>query len=66
MISSVPERLAVTVSEAASMLGVSRAKLYPLITSGEIRSLKIGKCRRVPVREIESFIDRQFESEPVV
>lgn len=62
LISTTPKRLVVTVSEAASMLGLSRAKLYPLISSGEIRSLKIGKCRRVPVRELESFIERQFES----
>ena len=62
--SNLPEPLVVTVPEAARMLSLSRAKLYPLISSGEIRSLKIGKCRRVPVREIESFIDRHFDSEP--
>ncbi len=60
--SDISERLAVTVSEAAKMLSLSRAKLYPLISRREIRSLKIGKCRRVPVQEIESFIDRLIES----
>lgn len=60
--SDIPARLAVTVNEAAKMLGLSRAKIYPLISNGEIPSLKIGKCRRVPVRELESFIDRQLES----
>lgn len=59
--SDIPARLAVTVNEAAKMLSLSRAKLYPLISRGEIPSLKIGKCRRVPVREIESFIERQCE-----
>ena len=56
-----PERLVVTVPEAARMLGLSRARLYPLISTGEIPSLKIGRCRRVPVREIESFIERQLQ-----
>jgi excisionase family DNA binding protein len=66
LISTSPERLAVTVSEAAGMLGLSRAKFYQLILRGEIRSLKIDKCRRVPVREIESFIDRQIDLESVI
>ena len=61
MIADISDRLVVTVPEAARMLGISRAKLYPLISRGEIPSLKIGKCRRVPVREIESFIERQCE-----
>jgi excisionase family DNA binding protein len=59
--SLVPERLVVTVSEAASMLGISRAKIYPMILSGEIRSLKIGRSRRIPAREIESFIEQQLQ-----
>jgi excisionase family DNA binding protein len=59
--SDIPERLAVTVTEAAKMLSLSRSKIYPLISSGEIPSLKIGTCRRVPVREIESFIERLIE-----
>jgi excisionase family DNA binding protein len=60
--SVIPERLAVTVSEAAHMLGISRAKLYPMISSGEIRSFKVGTSRRVPVREVEAFMERQLQA----
>ena len=60
--SVVPERLAVTVAEAAHMLGLSKAKLYPLITRGEILSFKIGRARRVPVWAIQSFMERQLQT----
>ena len=55
------QRLALSVSEAAQMLGISRARLYPLISMGEIPSFKIGRCRRVPVTALESFIERQVQ-----
>ena len=58
---NISERLAVTVSEAAHMLGLSRAKLYPMVTRGEIPSFKVGRARRVPVREVESFMERQLQ-----
>ena len=57
----VPTPLVVKVSEAAAMLGLSRSKLYPLISKGEIHRFKIGRSRRVPVKEIESLIERQVQ-----
>jgi excisionase family DNA binding protein len=39
-------------TEAASALGVSRARLYQLLASGEINSVKIGASRRVPAVEL--------------
>jgi len=55
------QRLAISVSEAAQMLGISRARLYPLISRGEIPSFKIGGRRLVPVKALESFIERQLQ-----
>ena len=50
-------RLAVRVEEAAAMLCLSRAKLYALLAKGEIRSLKVGRRRIIPRRELERFIE---------
>jgi excisionase family DNA binding protein len=48
-------RLAVTVEEAARMLGVSRATLYKLVMHGEIDSFKVGNARRIAIAALEVY-----------
>lgn len=50
------EQLLVTVEDAAKCLGISRAKMYTLISSGEIRSVKIGRLRKISKNEMSRFI----------
>lgn len=45
---SMPERLTLTVEEAAQMLGVSRAHAYELAARGEIPTLRLGRRVLVP------------------
>ena len=47
----------VTVEEAAQQLSISRSVMFGLIMSGEIRSLKIGRRRLVPVAAIDEFVE---------
>jgi excisionase family DNA binding protein len=49
--------LAVPPAEAARMLSLSRPMIYKLIHSGELRTVNIGRTRRVPVSELERLID---------
>lgn len=49
-------KLLLTVPEAAAALAISRSKLYELIASGLIRSVRIDGSRRVPVEELEAFV----------
>lgn len=42
-------KLLLTVPEAAEALGISRSKLYQLISAGTVRSVRIDGSRRVPV-----------------
>jgi len=52
------EPLAVPVGEAARRLGIGRSLAYDLIRSGQLRSVIIGKRRRlVPVEAIESLLE---------
>jgi excisionase family DNA binding protein len=44
--------------EAAEALGVSRARLYELMTRGDIRSVKIGASRRVPAVDLQAYVSR--------
>lgn len=43
-----------TTTEAAKMLGISRAHLSRLIRDGKVRSYKVGSHHRITAREIES------------
>ena len=57
---SVTDRLMLRPAEAAEAIGVSRAKGYELIARGEIPSVKVGGCVRVPVAALQSWIAQQL------
>jgi excisionase family DNA binding protein len=42
------DRLALTVTEAASVLGISRALAYELVARGELPSIRLGRRLVVP------------------
>lgn len=50
-----------TVNEVQRQLHLSRRKLYELITSGELPSLRIGRARRIPASAVETFIADRLE-----
>jgi excisionase family DNA binding protein len=47
---------AYTVEEVAEMLHVGRDKIYFLIRTGQLRSLKIGELRRITGEQLADFI----------
>jgi excisionase family DNA binding protein len=49
-------RLAVTINEAAEMLGVGRATLYKLVMRGEIESFTVGRARRIAISTLEEYV----------
>ncbi len=58
------QKLMLRVQEAAEALGVSRAKAYELIAAGQIPSVKLGGCIRVPVAALERWIGAQTGTLP--
>jgi excisionase family DNA binding protein len=50
--------LAVRVERAAEMIGVSRAHIFRLIAAGELRTIKSGSRRLVPVEAISEYLAR--------
>ena len=54
---------AYTVEQVAEMLHVGRDKVYYLLRTGQLRSIKIGKLRRITSQHIAEFI-ASLESEP--
>lgn len=53
-----------TVNEVASQLGISRSKAYQLVSKGEVRSLAIGRSRRVSPAALSEFINTPREVIP--
>ncbi len=47
-----------TVPEAAEALAISRSKLYELIASGAIASVRIDGSRRIPLTALEEYVSR--------
>ena len=48
----------VTPEEAAKALRLGRSKIYELMASGELESVRIGRSRRIRWGALEAFADR--------
>jgi excisionase family DNA binding protein len=55
------ERLLLTAEQAAEMLNIGRCKVYDLLRTGELESIKIGRLRRIPVDNVHRFATRLVE-----
>jgi excisionase family DNA binding protein len=51
-------RLLLTVEEAAERIGICRAYMFKLIRQGDVRSVKVGRLRRVTPAALEDFVAR--------
>jgi excisionase family DNA binding protein len=58
------ERLVLSVTEAAGMLGISRGLAYELVARGELPSLRLGRRIVVPRRALEALLEAGV-AEPV-
>jgi excisionase family DNA binding protein len=50
-------KLLFTAEEAAEIIGVGRTKMYELLRVGAVRSVRIGRCRRIPHDALVAFVD---------
>jgi len=55
---AVPVALLLTPEEAARALRVGRSKVYDLMRSGALRSVKIGGSRRVSATALADYVAR--------
>ncbi|WP_405549903.1 helix-turn-helix domain-containing protein [Streptomyces microflavus] len=52
---------ALTVPEAMEALRLSRFKVYDLIRSRELKSITIGRARRIPAESLRTFMETKLE-----
>jgi excisionase family DNA binding protein len=59
-------RRLLTPEQAAEALGIGRSLLYELLRAGELQSVRIGACRRIPVAALDEYVEelRSREQEP--
>ncbi|HEU5103498.1 MAG TPA: helix-turn-helix domain-containing protein [Roseiflexaceae bacterium] len=50
-----------TPEEVAQRLKVGRTKVYELMDRGDLASIKIDRCRRVPESSVDAFIARKLK-----
>lgn len=50
------DKLLLTPEEAAGVLGLGRTKVYELLRSGVLASVRIGACRRIPAAALRDYV----------
>ncbi|WP_240770091.1 helix-turn-helix domain-containing protein [Nocardioides sp. GY 10127] len=45
-----------TPEDVAKLLHVGRPMVYNLMNSGELRSMKVGRCRRISARALADYV----------
>lgn len=50
------EPFALCVKDAAAFIGLSRSRLYELISDGSIEARKLGSRTVIPVESLKSFV----------
>jgi excisionase family DNA binding protein len=53
------EPICMKVNEAARMISVGRTKLYELIASGDVETVKLGKSTRIVTASLHRLVTRQ-------
>lgn len=51
------DKLLLTPEDAAKTLSISRSKLYELLASGALESVRIGASRRIPRDALDEFVE---------
>ena len=49
-------RLLLTVEEAADRIGICRSNMFKLIRRGDVKSVKVGRLRRIAPAALEDYI----------
>jgi excisionase family DNA binding protein len=52
------------VDEAAALLSVCRTRIYELMRSGQLRSVVVGRSRRVPSKALDEYVEQLLNQAP--
>jgi excisionase family DNA binding protein len=49
----------INVREASTLLSMSKSKIYEMLSTGELPSVRIGRAVRVPVKGLAAFVQNR-------
>jgi excisionase family DNA binding protein len=58
------QSLVLTVEETADLLKVGRTTVYDLLKTGKLRSIMIGRLRRIRHTDVMAYLTRQTDAKP--
>ena len=58
-------KVLVTVEEMAAMLSIGRTVAWELVRKRQVKSVKIGRTRRVPLTAIQEYIQYLLDGDDV-
>ena len=54
-----PQRLLLRIPEAADTIGIGRTKIYELIATGELPTIRIGRAVRISVTTLQKWVEER-------
>lgn len=58
------ESILLRVEEVAELLGLGRTKVFEMISAGELPTVRIGRCVRVPRADLERWVSSRARAVP--
>ena len=52
-----PQRLLLRIPEVAETLGIGRTKIYELIATGELPTIRVGRAVRISVSTLQKWVE---------
>ena len=54
-----PQRLLLRISEVAEALGIGRTKIYEMIATGELPTVRVGRAVRISVTTLQKWVEQR-------
>ncbi len=54
-----PQRLLLRIPEVAETLGIGRTKIYEMIATGELPTIRVGRAVRISVAALQKWIEER-------
>jgi excisionase family DNA binding protein len=54
-----PQRLLLRIPEVAETLGIGRTKIYELIATGELPTIRVGRAVRISVSALQKWVEER-------
>ncbi len=52
-----PQRLLLRIPEVADTLGIGRTKIYEMIATGELPTIRVGRAIRISVSTLQKWVE---------